>query len=161
MANIKLRKDIDVVEVPSDDSAAIAAWIAKGYVLIGSGSDDTLQPGSVKASEVQVSSGIIFGDLEDSASWKLSVSNGDIVLSGCTGGDYFPEFTFVKDGSSKSVGTTGIVGAAGATGVAGAVGAAGATGVSGVTGLAGDIGATGAQGLTGAQGIQGETGASA
>lgn len=155
MANIKLRKDIDVVEVPSDDSRSIAAWIAKGYVLIGSGSDDTLQPGSVKASEVQVSSGIIFGDLESSASWKLSVSDGNIVLSGCTGGDYFPEFTFVKDGSSKSVGTTGIVGAAGATGVAGAVGAAGATGVQGVTGL---IGATGAQGETG---IQGETGVAA
>lgn len=150
MANIKLRKDIDVVEVPSDDSRAIAAWEAKGYVLIGSGSDDTLPAGSIKATEVQVSSGIIFGDLENSSSWKLSVSNGNIVLSGCTGGDYFPEFSFVKDGSSKTVGTTGIVGAAGATGVVGPAGAAGATGAIGATGLAGAAGATGIQGETGA-----------
>lgn len=155
MATIKLKKDIDVVEVDSADATAIAAWIAKDYVLIGSGSDDTLQPGSIKATEVQVSSGIIFGDLESSSSWKMNISEGNIILSGCTGGDYFPEYTFAKDGASKVVSVSGIIGAAGATGV---VGPAGATGVQGVTGL---IGATGVVGPAGATGVQGETGAAA
>ena len=164
MATVKYRKENDVVEVLSTDSTAIAAWVAKGYALIGSGSDDSLPAGSLTASSVQVSDSIVFGVLENDASWKLTYTGGNMLLMGCTGGDYVSEYVFAKDNTEKTVTVSGIIGAAGATGVVGAAGATGVAGVTGIiggTGLAGAIGATGAQGFTGAQGIQGATGAAA
>lgn len=163
MANVKYKKENDVVEVPSDDATAIAAWEALGYVLIGSGSDDTLPAGSIIATSVQVSDSIVFGTLESSSSWKLAYTGGNMLLMGCTGGDYVSEYVFAKDSTEKVVTVSGIIGAAGATGVAGVAGATGVKGVTGlvgITGLAGAAGATGA-GAQGATGVQGVTGLAA
>lgn len=157
MANVLYRKINDVVEVLSTDATAIAAWVALGYTLVGS-AEDSLNQDSVITTDLQVKDKIVFGELQNETSWMLAYTGGNMLLMGCTGGDYVSEYVFGKDGTQKVVGITGIIGAAGATGV---VGPAGATGTVGITGLAGAIGATGVAGVAGATGVQGVTGLAA
>lgn len=166
MANVLYKKDNDVVEVLSTDATAIAAWVALGYTLAGT-AEDTLSQDSVITTDLQVKDKIIFGELQSSSSWALAYTGGNMLLMGCTGGDYVSEYVFEKDSTEKVVSVSGIIGAAGATGVVGPVGATGTVGITGlagavgVTGVAGVAGATGAIGITGLQGAQGVTGLSA
>lgn len=152
MANIKLKKEDSVVEVPDNDTTAINAWLALGYVKVGT-TTDSLSSDSLKVTDLQVSGKIVLGSVESANSWELSVESGVLKAKAYQAtGDYADEFTFTATASPKAVGDGATVGAQGATGLQGIQGA---TGIQGVTGL---IGATGLQGIQGATGLQGETG---
>jgi hypothetical protein len=171
MANYILKKGDDYVEVPTTDATAIAAWIALGYINLGTSVETVSPTDTLKGTDLVLSGKIILGSLEGENSWEIANTSGTIYIKGFTGGSYVNEFALTRTGASVTlktlqgvtglVGTTGVAGVAGATGVQGVTGLVGTTGLIGATGLDGAQGETGAQGLTGLDGAQGETGVSA